>query len=111
MPDLHTINRRAHRRVLVSNMTTVSHEGDQYQAKVLNISAGGAGISLDVRLADQSRISVNVENFGIIPARVVRQMRDGIGVKFEMSEEKEQAFIRQVTKIVSKKRLEQATAN
>lgn len=110
MPDLHNKNRRAHRRVLVSNSTSISHDGDQYQAKVLNISAGGAGISLDVRLADKSRISVNVENFGIIPARVVRQMRNGVGVKFDMSEEKEQAFIKQVTKIVTQKRLELAEA-
>lgn len=110
MSDLHTMNRRAHRRVLVSNATTVSHDGDQHQAKVLNISAGGAGISLDVRLADQSRISVKVENFGIIPARVVRQMRDGVGVKFELSEEKEQAFLAQVTKIIAQKRLEQTAA-
>ncbi|MEH6525199.1 MAG: PilZ domain-containing protein [Sneathiella sp.] len=111
MPDLHNMNRRAYRRVLVSNSTTISHDGDQYQAKVLNISAGGAGISLDVRLEDQTRISVNVENFGVIPARVVRQLRDGVGVKFELSEEKEQAFIKQVTKIVTQKRTEAAVAS
>lgn len=99
-------NRRAYRRVLVSNSATVAHEGESFNAKILNISAGGAGIRMDVRLKDQTEITVDVENVGLIPARVVRQMKNGVGVKFEMSTEKEQHFIEQITEIVRQKRQE-----
>ena len=97
-------NRRAHRHVLVSSSTTVAHGSDAYEAKILNISAGGAGIRLDVRLEDQSMIAVEIENVGVIPARVIRQMKNGVGVKFEMSAEKEKQFVRQISEIVAQKK-------
>ncbi len=103
-----TDNRREHRRVLVSNPTTVMNDGEEIAARILNISAGGAGIRMDVRLMDSTQITVNIENVGIIPAKVVRQLQDGVGVKFEISEEKEQLFIQQISKIVEKKRKEDA---
>ena len=43
----------------------------------------------------------------MIPARVVRNMKDGVGVKFEISEEKEARFIQQITEIVDLKRLKE----
>ncbi|MCR9212660.1 MAG: PilZ domain-containing protein [Proteobacteria bacterium] len=97
-------NRRAHKRVLVANSTTVAHDGDRYRARILNISAGGAGIRMDVRLEDQTRIAVDIENIGLVPATVVRQMKDGVGVKFELSVEKEKRFLRQISQIVAEKR-------
>ncbi|PHQ70631.1 MAG: hypothetical protein COB93_05065 [Sneathiella sp.] len=107
MLDITENNRRAHRRVLVSNSTTIAHEGDDHQAQILNISAGGAGIRMDVRLEDQTMVVVDIENVGLIPARVVRQMKNGVGVKFEMSAEKEARFIRQITEIITQKRNQQ----
>jgi PilZ domain len=110
MLNHHIKNRRSHRRVIVSNSTTISHQEDSYEAKILNISAGGAGICLEVRLANQSLVSVNVENFGIFPARIIRQMQNGVAVKFEMSEQKENKFIELVTSIILQKRQEKLSA-
>lgn len=99
-------NRREHKRVLVSNATTVATDTEEYRGRILNISAGGAGISMDVHLLDDTRITVNIDNVGIVPAKVVRQMKDGVGVKFELSAEKERQFVERISKIVEQKRKE-----
>jgi len=49
-------------------------------------------------------IAVEIENVGVIPARVIRQMKNGVGVKFEMSAEKEKQFVRQISEIVAQKK-------
>ncbi len=100
-------NRREHRRILVSNPATVTTDGEEIPGRILNISAGGAGIRMDVQLMDNTRITVNIENFGIVPAKVVRRLQDGVAVKFELSAEKEKRFIQQITDIVEKKREEE----
>ena len=97
-------NRREHKRILISKPTLVKTGEQEFNGRILNISAGGAGISLDVQLKDNTRITVNIEDIGMIPARVVRNMKDGVGVKFEISEEKEARFISQITDIVDMKR-------
>ena len=100
-------NRREHKRVIVSKTALVKSGGKEFSGRILNISAGGAGISLDVQLMDNTHITVNIENVGMIPAKVVRSMKDGVGVKFEISEEKEKRFIEQITEIVELKRKEE----
>ncbi|MCF8469052.1 MAG: PilZ domain-containing protein [Sneathiella sp.] len=100
-------NRRAHRRVLVSNGATITHDGDQHCARILNISAGGAGLQMEVRLPDATEITVEIDDVGFIPARIVRQMEGGVGVKFEISVEKERLFVEQIARIVTRKRREQ----
>ncbi len=104
MTSTETANRREHKRVLISKPTLVKSGEQEFNGRILNISAGGAGISLDVQLKDNTRITVNIEDVGMIPARVVRNMKDGVGVKFEISEEKEARFIQQITEIVDMKR-------
>jgi PilZ domain len=97
-------NRREHTRVLVSGEATVVSGDTEYNGRILNISAGGAGIDLDVQLSDNTQVTVNIEDMGLIPARVVRNMKDGVGVKFEITKEKEERFVRQISEIVEQKR-------
>ena len=99
-------NRRAHRRVRIGQDTDITLDGDRHPARIHNISLGGAGLQLDMRLPDATEISIEIENIGIIPARIVRQMENGVGVKFEFSEEKEQALIRKIAGLVARKRRE-----
>lgn len=101
-------NRREHRRILVSKPTKIAEGNQEFNGSILNISAGGAGIRLDVQLRDSTQITVDIENVGAIPAKVVRQMQDGVGVKFQLSKEKEQRFIEQISSIVEQKRKENA---
>ncbi|OUR80344.1 hypothetical protein A9Q83_01185 [Alphaproteobacteria bacterium 46_93_T64] len=101
-------NRREHKRILVSKATLVKTDNKEFSGRILNISAGGAGICMDVQLVDSTHITVNIENVGMIPAKVVRKMKDGVGVKFEISKEKEKRFIEQITEIVELKRNEEA---
>lgn len=100
-------NRRKHRRVFFSQPTRVELDGAEHEGRILNVSAGGAGIMLDVQLPDNTRLAVEIENVGMIPGKVVRQLNEGIAIKFELSKEKEQTFIKQIMKIVDEKRQEQ----
>ena len=100
-------NRRVHRRVVMEKDTRICHGGGAARARILNISAGGAGLQMEMRLPDSTEITVEIENIGLIPARIVRQMADGVAVKFEFSEEKEQQLIRQIADLVARKRREQ----
>jgi hypothetical protein len=100
-------NRRAHRRVVMERESNVAHEGGRLPARILNISLGGAGLQMDMRLPDATEITLEIENIGLIPARIVRQMEEGVAVKFEFSEEKEQALIRGISHLLARKRREQ----
>jgi PilZ domain-containing protein len=106
MTEQYDDNRRKHRRVLVSQPTRVELDGQEHKGRILNVSAGGAGIMLDVQLKDNSRVAVEIESVGMIPAKVVRQLNEGVAVKFELSEEKEQHFVDQIHKIVEYKKQE-----
>lgn len=99
-------NRRAHRRVELARETEIAHDGGRLHARILNISLGGAGLQMDMRLSDATEITLEIENVGIIPARIVRQMENGVGVKFAFSEEKEQALIQKISGLLAKKRRE-----
>ena len=100
-------NRREHKRVLISAPAVVTADDKEFSGRILNISAGGAGINMDVQLVDDTRITVKIEDVGMIPARVVRNMQNGVAVKFEISAEKEKRFIEQITNIVESKRQNQ----
>ena len=104
MENTTAANRRQHKRILISSPTKVAAGADEYSGRILNISAGGAGIQLDVQLKDHSQIKVNIQDLGMIPATVVRKMQDGVAVKFQLSEEKEQKFIEMVENIIQEKR-------
>ncbi|MEX1034843.1 MAG: PilZ domain-containing protein [Sneathiella sp.] len=99
-------NRRAYRRASLIQKTRIRHDGEAYSGRILNISVGGAGLQMEVRLPDATEITVEIEDIGMIPARIVRQMDDGVGVEFTFSPEKEQMFIRQIARIIAEKRRE-----
>jgi len=107
MTPIDTENRRAHRRVVMEKDTRIRHGGGAARARILNISAGGAGLQMEMRLPDATEITVEIDNIGLIPARIVRQLKDGVAVRFEFSEEKEQQLIQQIAGIVARKRREQ----
>ena len=100
-------NRRAHRRVMIARQGRVHHSAGAARARIMNISVGGAGLQMDMRLPDGSDITLEVGDLGLIPARVIRQMEDGIAVKFTFSAEKEQALIERIAALVANKRREQ----
>lgn len=104
METTSTTNRREHKRIIVSNPTKVQSGDAEYSGRILNISAGGAGIQMDVQLHDNSQITVNIDDVGMIPAKVVRNLKDGVAVKFMLSEEKEKQFIDMIENIVAKSR-------
>lgn len=104
MTNIADDNRREHKRVFVSTPAVVTADDNEFSGRILNISAGGAGINMDVQLKDDTRITVKIEDIGIIPARVVRNLQNGVAVKFEISEAKEKRFIEQITDIVEMKR-------
>lgn len=107
MTEFEAENRRAHRRVVMTRETRIRHESDAHRARILNISAGGAGLQMEMRLPDGSEITLEIANIGLIPARVIRQIEDGVAVKFDFSEEKEQALIQRIVHLVARKKREQ----
>ncbi|WP_334128801.1 PilZ domain-containing protein [Sneathiella sp.] len=107
MTESNIDNRRAHRRVMIARQGRVHHSAGAARACIMNISAGGAGLQMDMRLPDGSDITLEVGDIGLIPARVIRQLEDGIAVKFTFSAEKEQALIARIAALVARKRREQ----
>ena len=107
MTQMQVDNRRAHRRIVMGSDTRIVHDGDPHRARILNISVGGAGLLMEMRLPDATEITIEIEDIGIFPARVVRQMKNVVGVKFEFSEEKEQILIQKIANLLARKRREQ----
>tara|TARA_R110002072_G_scaffold34317_2_gene102793 strand:+ start:750 stop:1112 length:363 start_codon:yes stop_codon:yes gene_type:complete len=106
MSECEKENRRAHRRIAMSREGRIHHFAGDAPARILDISAGGAGLQMEMRLPDGTEMTLEIDNIGLIPARIVRQMQEGVAVKFEFSAEKEQELIRRIAHLVARKRRE-----
>lgn len=100
-------NRRAHSRVILEREGRIHHAQGAEQARIKNISVGGAGLQMEMRLPDGSDVTLEVSDLGRIPGRVIRQLEDGVAVKFTFSAEKEQELIQRIAALVARKRREQ----
>ncbi|HKJ74100.1 MAG TPA: PilZ domain-containing protein [Alphaproteobacteria bacterium] len=73
---------------------------EHFSCVVIDISASGA--KLWSRLIPQmgTLIHLDISNFGVIPATVIRRQPDGVGVEFRIAEEDREAFAERLAVIV-----------
>ncbi len=66
--------------------TIIGEDGVEQDVRVMNISAGGAGLIVDGSFENDDFVDLHMEGYGKIPARVKREFVEGIGVEFELGE-------------------------
>ncbi len=87
--ELDSHDRRHHVRCTVYEPCHVEVGGRKHDGAIVDMSVGGAAIQLDVQLWEQpatdTPVAVHIERIGRIPAKVMRQLIDGIAVEFLIS--------------------------
>ncbi|MDA1091198.1 MAG: PilZ domain-containing protein [Proteobacteria bacterium] len=85
-----TNNRRHERMELPKNTraTLRGSDGTMHDVDVQDISSGGAGLVVDGTFENASFVELHMEGLGTIKAHVARGFADGIGVAFDLDEQK-----------------------
>lgn len=80
--------RRHPRQELPENVrvTITSEDGEKTEGTVMNISAGGAGLSVNKPIDNDAFVELHLDGLGTVPGRVARNFARGIGVEFELGE-------------------------
>ena len=82
-------DQRRHQRMEMPDhvkATITGEDGVEHEVTVKDISAGGAGLIVDVSFENDDFVELHMEGYGKIPARVKREFVEGIGVEFELGE-------------------------
>lgn len=79
--DTHAHNRR--QRYAIPKAVSIMTGDQTHRGNVLDISASGAAIQLDVQLEEGTRIELSMEGVGRIAAQVARKVADGVAVEFD----------------------------
>ncbi|MFQ5763679.1 MAG: PilZ domain-containing protein [Rhodospirillales bacterium] len=61
-------------------------EGDEREATLKDISAGGAGLVGGGVFENDAFVELHMEGLGTVPARVARRSMEGVGLEFELDE-------------------------
>ena len=64
--------------------TIIGEDGVEQDVRVMDISAGGAGLAVEGSFENDAFVELHMEGYGRIPARVKREFVEGIGVEFEL---------------------------
>ncbi len=82
-----TGDKRRHERLAVREnfkATITGADGVEQDVRVMDISAGGAGLVVEGSFQNDAFVELHMEGYGKIPARVKREFMEGIGVEFEL---------------------------
>jgi hypothetical protein len=82
-----TSDQRRHQRLEVRKpfkAMIIGEDGVEQNATVMDISAGGAGLTVDAKFENDTFVELHMEGYGKIPARVKRDFVEGVGVEFEL---------------------------
>ncbi|MCH8237859.1 MAG: PilZ domain-containing protein [Proteobacteria bacterium] len=80
-------DQRRHERLPVRKnfkATIIGEDGVEQDVRVLDISAGGAGLAVEGSFENDAFVNLHMDGYGKIPARVKREFLEGIGVEFEL---------------------------
>ena len=80
-------DQRRHERTEVRKnfkATIIGEDGVEQDVRVLDISAGGAGLAVEGSFENDAFVNLHMDGYGKIPARVKREFLEGIGVEFEL---------------------------
>jgi len=93
-------DQRRNPRSAITEIARIVVGQDRFSCVVIDISASGA--KLWSRLIPQigTLIHLDISNFGVIPATVIRRQPDGVGVEFRIGDADRQAFAERLAVIV-----------
>ena len=91
--------KRRHRRVSVSKFVQARTESRQYQGSVKDISAGGAALSVDAVVEDESQVELDIEDLSPLSGIVARSYDDGFAVEFDLDEDEEDRLLTELTEL------------
>jgi hypothetical protein len=89
--DTHA-HHRQHRYAIPKPVSITTGE-QTHKGGILDISASGAAIRLDVQLEDGTRVDLLIKDMGQVAAHVSRKFADGVAVEFDTDPAKEAAFL------------------
>ncbi len=80
--------RRYPRQRLAENVrvTITGEGGEKTEGMIMDISPGGAGLSVNKPIDNNAFVELHLEGLGTVPGRVARNFASGIGVEFDLSE-------------------------
>ena len=89
-----TPSRRHYRRWFVDISALAEIDGATHYCKIKDLSPRGACVSLikDTSVAEEALLSINIEGFGLVPARVIEAKGGLIRVMFLHSDDGEEAL-------------------
>lgn len=95
-----TEGRRYPRQELPENVrvTITGKGGEKIEGTVMDISPGGAGLSINKPIDNNAFVELHMEGMGTIPGRVARNFARGIGVEFDLSEQERKAMQEELIK-------------
>ncbi len=97
-------DRRRHVRFTGFELCRVVVKDQEYDGAVVDLSAGGAAIRMDVRSLIQpvagTPVAIDIKRIGRIPAKVVCPTMDGIAVVFRIDQDKEKHLITALMQVV-----------
>ena len=91
--------KRRHRRVSVSKFVQARTESRQYQGSVTDISAGGAALSVDAVVEDESQVELDIEDLSPLSGIVARSYDDGFAVEFDLDEDEEDRLLTELREL------------
>jgi hypothetical protein len=96
----HRFDQRRSPRSAITEIARIVVGQERFSCVVIDISASGA--KLWSRLIPQlgTIIHLDITNFGVIPATVIRRQPDGVGVEFRIDEADREAFAARLSTIV-----------
>jgi|GWRWMinimDraft_1066009.scaffolds.fasta_scaffold00615_2 hypothetical protein len=83
---LSVAERRQYRRGAVTLSATLKINDESFSAELVDISVGGAQLCCSVVPGAGMLISIELEGFGAVPARVIRRLPRAIAVEFDLPE-------------------------
>ena len=103
------IERRKYKRYRVFEPCRTTYNGKQYKGRIdkgriESLSVGGAGIVLDMRLEIQppkgTKIDLYLDRIGMLRTKIVRLYPGGIGVEFDMEQERDKRLIATLKRVI-----------
>ena len=92
-------NKRRHRRISVSKSVQAKTESRQYKGSVKDISAGGAALSVEAEVDEESQVELDIEDLSPLLGTVARTYDDGFAVEFDLDEEDEDRLLTELTEL------------
>ncbi len=83
MTNLDTHAHHRHERFAIPTPVCIMTGDQTHKGAILDISASGAAIRLDVQPEDGTRVDLLIKGMGKIAAHVVRKLAVGVAVEFD----------------------------